>query len=485
MKSEIVVIRRARRTPVHCALLAIAVAHLLPACAEDSDGESQQPIQPTASNTGVMPGPAAPVGSMPAPAATAGQPPAAVTPSVPQETPAVPAMPSAGGGEPMPAPVSTTPETSEPEPVDDPGAAGAPAVVDAGAPADVPQEPDAVPDAGGAETPPEGESGLPELPDPGTEGDGDYEVGPNAPGQPEVGNQGNPKGKRYQFSMRLADSKIFDGTDSTLDPSKPVNDSRSITVYVPAQYQDGTPAPVLVIQDGPGPIDLVSNALDNMTVSNDPQRKLPPFVAIGVQNGGNDAQGSERGLEYDTMSDRYARFIDEEVLPAVASHAALRADYPDFSFTTNPSGRGALGCSSGGAAAFTMAWFRPDLFSRVVAYSTTLVDQQDEDAPENAMYPDGAWDYHSELELIANSEKKPIRFFINVNENDLRSTDPESTFHNWVMANERTAEDLAAKGYHYRFVLGRGAGHCDFGVQQATMADALAWVWRGYEPTGD
>ncbi len=333
--------------------------------------------------------------------------------------------------------------------------------------------------------PDDGQPGLVELPDPGSEGDGDYEIGPNPPGQPELGNQGAPKGRRFQFSMALSESEIFDGTDATLDPSKPVNQNRSISVYVPAEYQDGTPAAVLVIQDGNGPLDQVANALDNLTISDDPARRLPPFVAVAVQNGGNDAQGSERGLEYDTMSDRYARFIDQEVLPAVENLGELRTAYPNFRFTKNPSGRGALGCSSGGVAAFTMAWFRPDLFSRVVAYSTTLVHQQDTDAPEQEMYPHGAWDYHSELELIANEPKKPIRVFHNVNENDLRADDPESTLHNWVMANQRTAAALAAKGYHYRYVFGLGAGHCDSGIQQATLADALSWVWRGYEPTGD
>ena len=124
--------------------------------------------------------------------------------------------------------------------------------------------------------------------------------------------------------MRLADSAIFDGTDSTLDPSKPVNATRTISVYVPAQYQDGTAAPVLVIQDGPGELSLVKNALDNLTVAQDAARRIPPFIAVAVQNGGNDSKGSERGLEYDTMSDRYARFIHLEVLPAVEGNARSR-----------------------------------------------------------------------------------------------------------------------------------------------------------------
>jgi iron(III)-enterobactin esterase len=311
-------------------------------------------------------------------------------------------------------------------------------------------------------------------------------VGPNYTTQPDLTNRGNPQGESFSFSMRLADSMIFDGTDATLDPGK-VGTTRSISVYVPAAYQDGDPAPVLIIQDGPGPLSQVKNALDNLTISQDPARKIPAFIAIAVQNGGNDAIGSERGLEYDTLSDRYARFIDQEVMPAVIADAQVKAAYPNLKFTEAPSGRATLGCSSGGAAAFTMAWFRPDLFSRVIAYSTTLVAQQDPDAPESEQYPLGAWEYHSSLELIQNDatmKEKQLRVFLNVNENDLRSTDPESTHHNWVMANERAAAALQAKAYHYKYVFGQGAGHCDGGVQNATLADALIWAWRGYEPSG-
>jgi iron(III)-enterobactin esterase len=326
-----------------------------------------------------------------------------------------------------------------------------------------------------------GQAGFPPLADPGTDGDGDFEIGPNYTTQPDLNDRGAPKGRAFQFSMTLADSEIFDGTDSTLDGSKPVNATRSISVYVPAEYQDGTEAAVMVIQDGPGELSMVRNALDNLTIADDVNRRIPPFVAVAVQNGGNDAKGSERGLEYDTMSDRYARFIDLEVLAAVEQNSMVKAAYPNFKFTKDPNGRGAIGCSSGGAAVLTMGWFRPDLFRRLVSYSGTFVDQQDDDAPEEEMYPLGAWDYHSGESLIANEPKKEIRTFLAVSENDLNSNDPESTHHNWVMANERTAAAFKAKGYHYRYVMGLGVGHCDNRVKQATLADALIWVWRGYQ----
>ena len=139
-----------------------------------------------------------------------------------------------------------------------------------------------------------------------------------------------------------------------------------------------------------------------------------------------------------------------------------------------------MGCSSGGAAALTMGWFRPDLFRRLIAYSGTFVDQQDDDAAEEAKYPLGAWEYHSGMKLIENSEKKPLRIFTHVSENDLRPKDPEETHHNWVMAGERTAAALKAKGYNHRFVFSLATGHCDRRVFEQTLADTLVWVWRGY-----
>jgi enterochelin esterase-like enzyme len=140
-----------------------------------------------------------------------------------------------------------------------------------------------------------------------------------------------------------------------------------------------------------------------------------------------------------------------------------------------------MGCSSGGAAALTAGWFRPDLFRRLITYSGTFVDQQDDDAPEEKEYPLGAWEYHSSKKLIETSEKKPLRIFTHVSEKDIRPNDPEETYHNWVMANHRTAAALKAKGYDYRYIFSKATGHCDGKVFQQTLADTLVWAWRGYE----
>lgn len=316
---------------------------------------------------------------------------------------------------------------------------------------------------------------------PGTDGNGNFTIGPDYKIDPDLTDKGNPRGKAFEFSMPLADSKIYRGDDSTLDPRKPVRRERKIFVYVPAAYQDGTKAPILVMHDGPSRLNLVRNALDNLTISKDPNRRLPAFIAIAVQNGGNDSYGSQRGLEYDTMSDRLARFINDEVLPAVLNNADIKAAYPNIAFTKNPWGKAAMGCSSGGAAALTMGWFRPDLFRRLITYSGTFVDQQDDDAAEEKTYPLGAWEYHSSMKLIESSDKKPLRIFTHVSENDNRARDPESTYHNWVMANQRTAAALKAKGYDYRFVFSKATRHCDRKVFEQTLADTLVWMWRGYQ----
>lgn len=311
-------------------------------------------------------------------------------------------------------------------------------------------------------------------------GNGDFVVGPEYRIDPDLKDKGNPKGKQFEFRMPLSESKIFPGTDTTLDAKKEVRKERKIFVYVPAAYKDGTKAPVLVTHDGPSNLDLVRNALDNLTISTDPNRKLPAMIVISIENGGNDGKGSQRGLEYDTMSDRLAKFVYEEVFPAVLQNADIKAAYPNIALTEDPWGRAVMGCSSGGAAALSMGWFRPDLFRRLITYSGTFVDQQDDDAAEESKFPLGAWEYHSSMKLLETSEKKPLRIFTHVADKDLRFNDAEETYHNWVMANERTAKSLAAKGYDYRYVFSRDSRHCDRKVFEHTLADTLVWMWQGY-----
>lgn len=273
---------------------------------------------------------------------------------------------------------------------------------------------------------------------------------------------GTPRGVVHVFTMPSADSKIFPGIAKGQPGVVPYE--RRVAVYVPAQYVPGTPAPFLVVQDGLGYRDVVTRALDTLIG----QRRLPPIVAVFINSGGGDAQGSERGLEYDTLSDAYARFVQSEVLPRITR------DY-QVAFTADPEGRAAMGGSSGGAAAFTMAWFRPDLYRRVLTYSGTYVNQQ---SPENAATPHGAWEYHEHL--IPQAPRKPLRVWMEVGEHDNGVNRDEASLHNWVLANQRMAAALKAKDYPYRYVYALGAGHVDGRVTRQTLPGALEWLWQGY-----
>jgi enterochelin esterase-like enzyme len=196
------------------------------------------------------------------------------------------------------------------------------------------------------------------------------------------------------------------------------------------------------------------------------------MIAIAIPSGGGDAQGSQRGLEYDTMSGTYAEFVETEVLPLVEQKANVK-------LTKDPDGRATMGCSSGAAAALSMAWYHPDLYHRVLSYSGTFVNQQ---WPHSTETPHGAWEYHERL--IANAPAKPIRIWMQVGDRDLYNPNVmRDEMHDWVVANERMARALAEKGYHYQFVFARNAGHCDRATKLQTLPEALEWVWRGYPQT--
>lgn len=294
-------------------------------------------------------------------------------------------------------------------------------------------------------------------------GDGDYAIGPQYTNAPELTPRADvPTGMVYRFTMSSTDSKLYPGISKSA-PGTVVPYQRHVTVYVPNQYVPGTPAPFLVSQDSMGSGELPT-ILDNMIADH----RLPAMIAVMIDSGGGDAQGSERGLEYDTVSGKYADFIETEVLPRAARECHV-------AFTKNPNGRMAMGGSSGGAAAFSMAWFRPNLYHRVLTYSGTYVNQQ---SPMNPASPHGAWEYHERF--IPRGKAKPLRIWMEVGENDIRSKDDESTLHNWVMANQRMAMVLKAKGYHYQFVFAREAGHVDGQVVRQTLPQALEWVWHGY-----
>jgi len=312
--------------------------------------------------------------------------------------------------------------------------------------------------------------------------EGNFLVGPTYVDAPELKVvAGVPEGKVQQFSMESTNSKFYPGIArkafGTVDPNNPktlivethpVPYTRTISVYVPNQYRTGTEAAFIVTHDGPrmgNPDMSLPHILDNMIA----QHRVPVMLAIMIANGGGDAQGSERGLEYDTMSGKFAEFIEAEVLPEVEKNVGVK-------LTKNPDGRATMGGSSGAAAALEMAWYHSDLYHRVISYSGTFVNQQ---WPFNPETPGGAWEFHEKL--IPQSRAKPIRIWMEVGDRDLFNPNAmRDDMHDWVAANNRMATVLKAKGYHYQYVYAVNAGHVDRAAKNQTLPEALEWVWQGY-----
>jgi iron(III)-enterobactin esterase len=322
-----------------------------------------------------------------------------------------------------------------------------------------------------------------ELPDgevPPPDADGNFIIGPTHKPAPEMSvREDVPHGSIHNLTMSSADSKIYPGiardsdtfgTPDPADPAKlivttshPAPYTRKIAVYVPEQYVPGTPAPFIVGADGPDR--ALFKVLDNLIA----QHKVPAMIAISIGNGSGDAQGSQRGLEYDTMSGQYAEFVEREVLPLVEKQC-------DVKLTKDPDGRATMGGSSGGSCALIMAWYHPEVYHRVLTYSGTYVNQQ---WPSNPQTPHGAWEFHERL--IPDSPAKPIRIWMEVGDRDLLNPNVmRDDMHDWVMANEKMAQVLADKGYHYQFVFARNAGHTDRTVKEQTLPEALQYIWQGY-----
>lgn len=322
-----------------------------------------------------------------------------------------------------------------------------------------------------------------ELPDgevPPARADGNFIVGPtHRPSPQTMAIPDVPHGDVYEFTMNSGESRSYPGiarapqTFGTPDPHDPATllvttshaapYTRRVAVYVPRQYVPGTRAPFIVGADGPDR--LLFTTLDNLIA----QAKVPAMIAISIGNGGGDAQGSERGLEYDTMSGRYAEFVETEVLPRVEAqyHVLL---------TKDPDGRATMGGSSGASAAFAMAWYHPEWYHRILSYSGTFVNQQ---WPHSAETPHGAAAFYENL--IPDSPAKPIRLWMEVGDHDLLNPNVlRDGLHDWVQANEKTAAALAARGYHYQFVFVRDAGHVDQAAREQTLPEALEYLWQGY-----
>ncbi|RZA02635.1 MAG: esterase family protein [Sphingobacteriaceae bacterium] len=325
-----------------------------------------------------------------------------------------------------------------------------------------------------------------ELPDgtlPPTNAIGNFIIGPTHTPAPEsIINETVPQGTIYRFTINSTDSKIYPGiakdrgTYGTPDPNNPAKldvttshpapYTRQMAVYVPKQYVPGTTAPFIVGMDGPD--NLLFTVLDNLIAAG----KVPPMIAISIGNGGGDAQGSQRGLEYDTMNGVFAEFVEYEILPLVESKFNVK-------LSKDPDARAAMGASSGGSAALAMAWYHPEWYHRILTYSGTFVNQQ---WPHNPKIPGGAWEFHKSL--IPNNPRRPLRIWMEVGDQDLYNPNVmRDNMHDWVVANEEMARVLADKKYPYQYVFAKNAKHVERSVKQQTYPQALEWLWKDYKPT--
>jgi enterochelin esterase-like enzyme len=260
-----------------------------------------------------------------------------------------------------------------------------------------------------------------------------YATPPEAREQPGV-----PKGTVRQ--MPAWHSRVFPGT------------TRDWWIYVPAQYRPETPAAVMVFQDGSGPKDYAPVVFDNLIARGD----MPVTVGVFIQPGILPDKRANRSFEYDTLSDQYARLLLDEMLPEVEKTVRLRRDAAN---------RAISGMSSGGIAAFTVAWERPNEFSKVLSWVGSFTN-----IASGASGREGGHNYEA---MVRKMPKKPIRVFLQDGANDL-----DTAAGSWTLANLTMAKSLAFAGYDYRFEHGQGFHSVAHG--RAILPDSLRWLWRDW-----
>jgi enterochelin esterase family protein len=262
----------------------------------------------------------------------------------------------------------------------------------------------------------------------------DYKLGPDSMEQPDV-----PKGTVTKHHWT---STIFPGTE------------RDYWIYVPAQYEKDKPACVMVFQDGGAYVNpkgdfRVPIVFDNLIHKKEMPVTIGIFLNPGVTPASSEGQKpqSNRSFEYDTLSDQYARFLEKEILPEVGKLYNLRQD---------AASRAICGISSGGICAFTVAWQRPDLFSKVLSHVGSFTNIRGGD-----VYPG----------KIRKSPKKPIRVFLQDGSGDL-----DNEHGNWPLANQQMALALKYAKYDYKFEYGDGGHNGKHGG--AILPESLRWLWR-------
>jgi enterochelin esterase family protein len=267
----------------------------------------------------------------------------------------------------------------------------------------------------------------------------EYKLGPDSTRQ-----EGVPKGTVTKHEW--TDSKVYPGT------------VRDYWIYVPQQYDRAKPACVMVFQDGRTYVDEKRQfrapiVFDNLIHKGDMPVTIGIFINPGVVPAAtpDGTARRNRSFEYDALSDQYARFLLEEVLPAVRQ---------DYNLTEDPDGRAICGISSGGICAWSVAWERPDDFRKVLSHVGSFTNIRG-----GHVYP----------ALIRKTERKPIRVFLQEGENDL-----DNLHGSWPLANRQMAAALKFAGYDYKFVMGHEGHNGKHGG--AILPESLRWLWQGYEP---
>lgn len=263
----------------------------------------------------------------------------------------------------------------------------------------------------------------------------DYQLGPDSQRK-----DGVQQGKVTEYSWK--DSKIYPGTH------------RKYFVYVPSQYDGTKPAALMVFQDGGSYADekgqfRVPIVFDNLIA----QGKMPVTIGVFVNPGEVPAAAPDakprrnRSYEYDRVADDYAKFLMEEILPEVSK---------SYKISDDPKQRAIGGISSGGICAFTVAWYRPDAFGKVLSHVGSFTNIQG-----GHVYP----------AMIRKTERKPIRVFLQEGSGDL-----DNLFGSWPLANQEMAASLKFKGYDYKFEYGDGGHNGKHGG--AILPESLTWLWR-------
>ena len=252
-------------------------------------------------------------------------------------------------------------------------------------------------------------------------------------------------------------SQVFPGTQHTY------------WVYVPAQYDPAKPTAVMIFNDGqalmaePGDVQA-HRVLDNLIY----RREIPVMLGVFINPGRRPDQPeptprdwgdktTNRADEYNPPTDRYARVIVEELMPALKK---------SYNIAPEPELHAIMGSSSGGCAAFAVAWFRPDDFRKVISFVGSYTDIRGEH-----IYP----------ELVAASDRKPIRIFMQDGRNDNRR--PDNLNKDWFYQNVRLKDALTKKGYDLNYTWGIG----NHGQKQggAIFPEMMRWLWRDQPVSSD